>query len=99
MSQVQVVATIPVKPDRRDEALAVLGTLIEATRAEEGCVAYDLFESASTPDTFVMVETYADQAATDAHMSSPHLAAAFAAAQDLLAGEVAIHPLVPVVAG
>ncbi|NHA66508.1 putative quinol monooxygenase [Phycicoccus flavus] len=98
MSQVQVVATIPVRPDRRSEALEVLGTLVEATRAEEGCLAYDLFESAAAPDVFVMVERYADQAALDAHMSSEHLAAAFAAAQDLLAGEVAIHPLVPVVA-
>ncbi len=32
-------------------------------------------------------------------MQSPHLAAAFAAAEPALAGEIAIHPLVPVSVG
>ena len=96
MSGQQVVATIPVAPDRLEEARAVFATLIAATRQEEGCVRYDLHESAAQPGTFVMVEEYADQAALESHMASPHLAAAFAAATELLAGEVAIHPLVPV---
>lgn len=96
MSQVQVVATIPCKPDKRGEALDVLGTLVDASRAEEGCLSYDLFESAAAPNVFVMVETFADQAALDSHRASPHMAAALAAAPELAAGEIAIHPLVPV---
>ena len=96
MSELQVVATIPVKPEAVDQVREALKVLVEATRAEEGCLAYDLFESASTPGTFVTVERWTDSAALDAHMGMPHVAEAFAAAGDALTGDVAIHPLTPV---
>ena len=96
MSDLQVVATIPAKPEAADAVREALTTLAEATRAEEGCLAYDLFESGSTPGTFVTVERWTDTAALDAHMATPHVAAAFAAAAGALSGEVAIHPLQPV---
>ena len=96
MSDLQVVATIPAKPEAADAVREALTTLAEATRAEEGCLAYDLFESASTPGTFVTVERWTGSAALDAHMATPHVAAAFAAAAGALSGEVAIHPLQPV---
>ena len=53
-------------------------------------------ESGSTPGTFVTVERWTDSAALDAHMATPHVAEAFAAAAGALSGEVAIHPLQPV---
>ena len=59
-------------------------------------LAYDLYESAAAPGVFVTVERWSDQAALDAHMQSPHVAAAFASADGALAGDVAIHPLTPV---
>jgi quinol monooxygenase YgiN len=96
MSELNVVATIPVKPEHVDALRAALTQLAEATREESGCLSYDLFESAAAPGTFVTLERWVDQAALDAHMESPHVAAAFAAADGALAGEVAIHPLVPV---
>ncbi len=96
MSELQVVATIPAKPEAADAIREALKSLAEATRGEEGCVAYDLFESGSAPGTFVTVERWTDSAALDAHMAMPHVAAAFAAADGALAGDVAIHPLQPV---
>ena len=96
MSDLQVVATIPAKPEAADAVREALTTLAEATRAEEGCLAYDLFESGSAPGTFVTVERWTDSAALDAHMATPHVAAAFAAAAGALTGEVAVHPLQPV---
>ena len=50
----------------------------------------------AAPGTFVTVERWTDQAALDAHMTQPHVAAAFAAAEGALSGDVAIHPLRPV---
>lgn len=97
MSELHVVATIPAAEGSVPAVREALQTLVAATRDEPGCVSYDLFESASAPGTFVTVERWADQAAMDAHMTTPHLAAAFAAVGDRLAGEVAIHPLTPVV--
>jgi len=96
MSELNVVATIPAKPEAVDAIREALQTLVTATRAEEGCLAYDLFESGAAPGTFVTVERWTDQAALDAHLQMPHVAEAFAAADGALAGEVAIHPLVPV---
>ena len=96
MPALQVVATIPAKPEAADAIRAALRTLVEQTRQEEGCLSYDLFESAAAPNTFVTVERWRDQAALDEHMRSPHLAEAFAAADGALAGDVAIHPLTPV---
>lgn len=96
MSELHVVATIPVKPEAVDQVRPALTELVAATRGEEGCLAYDLFESAAAPGTFVTVERWTDQAALDAHMATPHVATAFAAAGGALDGEVAIHPLRPV---
>lgn len=96
MSELHVVATIPVRPEAVEKVRGALGDLVTATRAEEGCLAYDLYESAAAPGTFVTVERWTDQAALDAHMTQPHVAAAFAAADGALSGDVAIHPLRPV---
>jgi len=96
MSDIRVVATIPAQPDAADQVRAALQDLAAGTRDEEGCVSYDLFESGATPGTFVTIESWRSQGDLDVHLNSPHVAAAFAAAGPLLAGEVAIHPLVPV---
>lgn len=96
MSDLQVVATIPAKPEAADQVRAALQELVEATRAEDGCVSYDLFESGSTPGTFVTVERWRDAESLEAHMTTPHVAAAFEAAAGALSGEVSVHPLTPV---
>lgn len=96
MSDLRAMATIPAQPEAVEQVRAALQDLVAATRAEEGCVAYDLFESGAAPGTFVTIETWRSQDDLDAHLASAHVAAAFAAAGPLLAGEVAIHPLAPV---
>jgi quinol monooxygenase YgiN len=96
MSELHVVATIPGKPEAAEALGAALGRLATATREEEGCLAYDVYGSATVPGTFVTVERWRDQAALDEHLQAPHVAEAFAAADGALVGEVAIHPLTPV---
>ncbi len=96
MSELRVIATIPAQADAVDQVRAALQDLAAATRAEEGCTSYDLFESGAAAGTFLTVESWRSQDDHDAHLASAHVAAAFAAAGPLLAGEVAIHPLAPV---
>ncbi len=91
-----VIALIPAKPGSEDVVRDALRTLVAATRQEEGCVAYDLHESQAAPGTFVTVEVWRDQAALDGHMTTPHIAAAFAAVGDHVADAPAIHALTPV---
>lgn len=90
-----VVATIPTKPEAVEAVRAGIAELVAATREEEGCVAYDAFESASAPGTFVTIEVWRAQADLDAHMQTPHIAKAFEVLGDALTGEVTIHPLQP----
>lgn len=96
MSELNVVATIPAKSGSEDVVRGLLVTLAEATRAEDGCLSYELFESAAAPGTFVTVERWRNQEDLDAHMRTEHVGAAVAGAGDHLAGDIAIHPLVPV---
>ena len=91
----RVVATIPTKPEAAETVRAGLAELAHATRREEGCLAYDVFESQSAPGTFVTIEAWRHPSDLDAHKESPHLAAALALLTDTLTGDVAIHPLAP----
>ena len=68
MSELHVVATIPAMNGSEEIVRGALTTLGEATRGEAGCLAYDLFESASTPGTFVTVERWRGQDDLDAHL-------------------------------
>ena len=92
----RVIATIPIDPERAAEAAPALAELAAASRGDEGCLAYEVYESAATPGVFVTVEEWAGQSDLDAHMTQPHVAKAFEVAGPLLVGEVAIHPLKPV---
>jgi quinol monooxygenase YgiN len=96
MSELPVVAIIPVKPERAEEFRGALGALAEASRGDEGCLSYDVYESAAAPGVFVTVERWSGQESLDAHMRTPHIAAATQAAEGALTGDIAIHPLVPV---
>lgn len=96
MSALEVVATIAVKASSVEAIRDALTTLAAATRQEQGCLRYDLFESAASPGTFVTLEEWRSQEDLDAHLRSEHVQAAFAAAEGHLADDVAIHPLRPV---
>lgn len=96
MSELHVVSTIPAKPETEDAIRATLQALAAESRNEEGCLSYDLYESASTPGMFVTMERWTGRDALELHMTSPHVAEAFGAVEGALTGEVAIHPLTPV---
>ena len=95
MTELRVVATIPTDPAAGDAVRAGIAELVEATRQEEGCLAYDAFESSATPGVFVTIESWRGQADLDAHMATPHIAKAFEVLGSALTGEVAVHPLSP----
>lgn len=57
----------------REEDLArELRALLAATRQEPGCLAYELHRDPEAPGRFMFYEEFADQAALDAHIISPH---------------------------
>jgi len=96
MADLHVVATIPARPGSEEVVREALSTLAAATQGHEGCLSYQLFESAAAPGTFVTVETWRRQEDLDAHLASQDIATAMGAAEGHLAGDIAVHPLHPV---
>ncbi len=94
-----VVAVIIAKPGSEDDVRAAMRGLVAPTRAEAGCLSYDLSESSVAPGTFVTVEEWLEPSDLDAHMETEHIQAALGALGDALATPPAIHPLTPLDAG
>jgi quinol monooxygenase YgiN len=69
---VLVVARAQVRPEAIAQFAAAARDCIEATRKEQGCLAYDLFESVSEPGFFVSVEHWETRADIDRHMAALH---------------------------
>jgi quinol monooxygenase YgiN len=68
-----VIATIMARPDAVTDLRQALGTLVQATRQEPGCLRYDLLQNRENPVHFVMNETWEDEAALTAHQQTVHL--------------------------
>ena len=57
---------------RRAEFLEIAKRLTECSLKEEGCVAYDIFESATRHDVLMICETWKDAEALYAHEQTNH---------------------------
>src|SRR5262245_47477197 len=70
-----VVAHLHANPGKEDELRTALLALLEPTRAEEGCVQYDLHQENGSSGHFVFYENWKSKAALDEHLATPHLTA------------------------
>jgi quinol monooxygenase YgiN len=81
----RLVAHITSKPDTVEETKNVLRGLIEPTRAEEGCITYELLQSTEDPTRFTFVEEWTGDEALDAHFSTPHIQHVLSRADEIFA--------------
>ena len=70
-----IVASIHANPDQVELVKAELEKLIPITRAEEGCIQYDLHQDDEDPARFLFYENWESRELWLAHMESPHLKA------------------------
>ncbi|MFQ5789184.1 MAG: putative quinol monooxygenase [Acidobacteriota bacterium] len=82
-----VVARMVARSGKEAALKETLTQLIEPTRAEPGCVRYELYQGEESPGEFLFVEEYKDEAAFDAHLASPHVRKALAGTASLLESE------------
>ncbi len=75
MSKLTIIAHITAVPDKIELVKAELFKLIEPTRAEEGCINYDLHQDNETPAHFFFYENWDSRPLWQAHMNAPHLKA------------------------
>ena len=90
-----VVATVPGKPDKREELSALLASLAASSRSDAGCASYAFYADVEDQDAFVSIETWDQQSSLDAHMQQPHTQAALGRLGDLLAGAptITVHEI------
>lgn len=62
---------------KEEELEAHLLALSAPTRAEPGCVMYDLYRSPLISNHFLRLEVWASPAALEAHKATPHIRASF----------------------
>jgi quinol monooxygenase YgiN len=61
-------------PDRVADVLPHVRTLLEASRLEEGCVAYHVGVDIEEPGVLRVSEIWADADALERHVGAPHIA-------------------------
>lgn len=69
---VTVVARWTASPESIDRVLALAAELVPQSRAEPGCLGYEVFGVVDEPTALVLIETYRDRDAQAAHRDSPH---------------------------
>ncbi|MEL7203139.1 MAG: putative quinol monooxygenase [Pseudomonadota bacterium] len=75
MAKLTIVANIKANPDKIDLVKAELLKLIDITRAEAGCINYDLHQDNENPAYFLFYENWESRDLWQTHMGAPHLAA------------------------
>ncbi len=79
MANLTIVANIRAKADQIDLVKAELLKLVPTTRAEEGCIQYDLHQDNNDPAHFLLYENWVNRELWQTHMNAPHIAAYAAA--------------------
>ncbi len=85
MTKLTIVANIKANEDKIDLVKAELLKLIDITRAEEGCINYDLHQDNDNPAHFVFYENWESRELWQVHMNNQHLADYMAATEGAVA--------------
>ena len=69
---ITVIAKLPIKEGKMEEALGEFKVLMSNVAKEEGTLLYSLNKEKSNPSTLVVVEQYKDKDAFKFHSSTPY---------------------------
>lgn len=92
MPKLTIVANIHAEPEHQERIRAELEKLVPITRAEEGCIQYDLHQDNEDPAHFMFFETWESRELWQVHMNAPHLAAYLKATEGAVA-EFTLHEM------
>jgi len=81
MAKLTIVANIHARADKIELVKAELQKLIATTRAEDGCLQYDLHQDNEDPAHFLFYENWESRELWQVHMNAPHLTAYIAATE------------------
>lgn len=63
---------IQVEEKNHVAVVAAARELVAASLKDQGCIAYDLFQSITRPDVLMICETWADETSLAAHEAASH---------------------------
>jgi quinol monooxygenase YgiN len=89
--QLTLLAFITAKPGKEEELGRVLEAVVAPTRAEAGCINYDLHRSQENPAVWMFYENWRSDADLETHFETPHLKAFLARKDELLACDMELR--------
>lgn len=93
MKKLSLVAFLYATPGKETALAAHLASLVDRSRAEAGCINYDMHQSEQDPTVFVMYENWVDRAALDLHFTMPYMQETLAVLPSLLRAPLEMHYL------
>lgn len=86
--ELTVLARIRAKAGKEIEVFQEISALIPPTRAEDGCINYELHRAEGDPALFCLYETWRSRGDLDQHLATPYLQAFLGKVPELLAEPV-----------
>jgi quinol monooxygenase YgiN len=88
-----VIARFRPRSDRRDDLVALLEEVQDASRGDDGCLHYGYFAEIADSMSFIAVEEWRDMEVLEAHLRQPHVSRLVRALPELAQGrpEVQAH--------
>ena len=80
-----VTGRVHVPAQRRADFLAIATEMCAASRGDDGCAGYRVYQDLEQADRYVFVEEWRDEAALQSHFAQPHTARFMAALLPMLA--------------
>jgi len=62
------------KDETIEELKSLLADMVKPSQAEAGCLLYEIYQMNEKPNTFVVIESWENEAALDGHKNSAHYA-------------------------
>lgn len=69
---IEVLAEYEVAPEHSEAAVELLNRHAVASQEEPGCLRFDVYRSTTDPARLILIETYTDEAAFEAHRCTEH---------------------------
>jgi quinol monooxygenase YgiN len=82
--EVHIICELRCEPANRDRVRELALMFVQPARMEPGCLYYHLHQNRDAPNTFFIIDGWANQAAVDSHANSPHVAQVMKALGPLL---------------
>ncbi|MDD5169128.1 MAG: putative quinol monooxygenase [Syntrophales bacterium] len=83
---VSLIAKLPIKEGKMEEAVDAFKRLMVDVAKEEGTVLYSLNRDNANPNMLIVIEQYKDKAALDFHSATPYFKAFFAGSASFIGG-------------